>query len=122
MKKWLIKIIIVTLAILAAGFVLPGIEVQNVYYAVLAAVVLSALNAIVRPIFIFLTIPITIVTLGLFLLVINACIILMADYLIGDGFEVSSFWWALLFSLVVSLISSVLDKVGSKEDDRQIRN
>lgn len=75
--------------------------------AVIIALVLSLLNMIVRPILILLTIPLTVLTLGLFLLVINAVIILIADSII-PGFSVQGFWWALLFSLILSLTNALL--------------
>jgi putative membrane protein len=80
------------------------------------ALVLAILNAIVKPILIFITLPITVVTLGLFLFVINALIILLADKLL-KGFQVNGFWWALLFSLLLSIVTSVLykEKTGEKE-------
>jgi putative membrane protein len=71
------------------------------------ALVLAILNAIVKPILILLTLPLTILTLGLFLFVINAVIILLAGSFI-DGFVVDGFWWALLFSLLLSIITSLL--------------
>ncbi len=77
------------------------------------ALVLALLNTIVKPILVMLTIPFTIITFGLFLLVINALIILFADYFI-DGFEVANFWWALLFSIIVSFIMSMFESSQSK--------
>ena len=74
------------------------------------------LNAIVKPILIFLTLPITLVTFGLFLFVINAVIILIADNFI-NGFRVDGFWWALIFSLLLSVLTSLLYK-EKKDNDR----
>ncbi|MFM8832248.1 MAG: phage holin family protein [Cytophagales bacterium] len=67
-------------------------------------------NVIIKPILIVLTIPITVVTLGLFLLVINAIIILMADYFV-PGFSVNGFWWALAFSLIMSIFNSIINDI-----------
>ncbi|MDQ3291205.1 MAG: phage holin family protein, partial [Bacteroidota bacterium] len=78
--------------------------------AILLAIVLGILNAIVKPILIALSLPITIVTLGLFLLVINALIILLADYIL-TGFSVNGFFWALIFSFVLSILTSIVDMV-----------
>jgi putative membrane protein len=72
------------------------------------------LNAIVKPLLVILTLPITIITLGLFLLVINAAIILLGDYFL-EGFKVDGFWWALLFSILLSVVSSILYSIGKKE-------
>lgn len=75
--------------------------------ALLVAVVLALLRLIVKPILVVLTLPITVLTLGIFLLVINAIIILLADYFV-TGFEIDGFWWALIFSLFLSLFQSIL--------------
>jgi len=80
--------------------------VDHYGYALLVAAVLSIANIIVRPILLVFTIPITILTLGLFLLVINALIILLVDYLV-PGFSVDGFWWALAFSLILSIFNSL---------------
>lgn len=95
------------IAVLVLANFLPGVTVVNFTTAILVAAVLGLLNAIVKPIFIVLTLPITIVTFGLFLLVINASIILLADKFI-NGFSVNSFWTALLFSILLSLAQSLL--------------
>jgi putative membrane protein len=83
--------------------------------AVIVAVVLSLLNILVKPILVILTLPVTIVTLGLFLLIINAIIILLADNLI-DGFSVGNIWWALIFSLLLSFLQSIFFSL-LKEDE-----
>jgi putative membrane protein len=87
----------------------PGIQVDGFYTAVIAAVILGLMNAILKPILIVLTLPITLLTLGLFALVINAALFLFAASFI-DGFDVESFWYALLGSLLMSIVSTV----GSK--------
>lgn len=103
----LFRILLTAIAVLVLANFLPGVTVVNFTTAILVAAVLGLLNAIVKPIFIILTLPITIVTFGLFLLVINASIILLADKFI-NGFSVSSFWTALLFSILLSLAQSLL--------------
>ena len=85
--------------------ILSGVHIDNIGVAIIFALVLAFLNAIIKPILVFLTLPITIVTLGLFLFVINACIILLAAKLM-DGIKVDGFWWALLFSIILSIFSS----------------
>jgi putative membrane protein len=87
--------------------ILPGVHVDTFGIAVIVALVLSLLNFLVKPLLVILTLPVTIVTFGLFLLVINALIILMASGLVS-GFAVDGFWWALLFSLLLSLVQSIL--------------
>ena len=93
-----------------AAYLLPGVHIDGYVTALILALVLAVLNAIVRPVLVFLTIPVTILTLGLFLLVINALIILLADYLVA-GFEVDGFFWALIFSLVIAVIKAILDMI-----------
>ena len=93
-------------AVLLTAYLLPGVHVEHYGYALLVAAVLSVANVIVKPILVVLTIPITILTLGLFLLVINAVIILLVDYLV-PGFSVDGFWWALAFSLILSIFNSL---------------
>ena len=111
------KVIISTLAVLLVGSILPGVHVENIYVALLVALVLAFLNSIVKPVLILFTLPITLFTLGLFLLVINAIIILLADKLI-DQFSVSSFWTAVLFSMILSLVTSVFETLaGSRKDN-----
>lgn len=95
---------------MVAAYILPGVTIDGFLTAIILALVLAVLNAVVRPILIFLTIPVTILTLGLFLLVINALIILLADALVA-GFDVTGFFAALLFSLVLSVIVAILDMI-----------
>ena len=104
----LLHIFINTLAVLTGAYVLKGVKVDGFAAAVVVAIVLGLLNTFLKPILIFLTFPITLITLGLFLLVINAGMILLAAKLVS-GFQVENFWWALAYSLVVSLVSSFLN-------------
>ncbi|MDX9906481.1 MAG: phage holin family protein, partial [Bacteroidales bacterium] len=94
--KVLIRLLVYTCAVLLTAWLLPGVSVENFTTAVMVAISLAILNTFVRPILVFLTIPVTIVTLGIFLLVINALIILFIGKVI-PGFTVDGFWWALLF-------------------------
>ena len=106
----IMRLLINALAVFILAHVLDGVTVNGYTGAIIVALVLSILNILVKPILIILTLPVTILTLGLFLLVINALIIGLADTLI-DGFEVSSFWTAILFSILLSLLQSVLQSV-----------
>lgn len=120
--KFIIKTAASALAIMFLAFLLPGIHVEgNFFYAVLLALVLSLLNTLVRPILVFLTLPATIFSMGLFLLVINAAIVLIADKFM-DGFNTDGFWWAMLFSILLSIINSVASKafVGPKPKNKVI--
>lgn len=104
-------------AVLLTAYLLPGVHVEHYGYALLVAAVLSVANVIVKPILVIFTIPITILTLGLFLLVINAVIILLVDYL-TPGFNVDGFWWALAFSLILSILNSLFsDLTKSKSNN-----
>ena len=105
--KFILRLLLSALAVIFLSKVLPNVNVDSYTTAIVVALVLSLLNFLVKPIMVILTFPITIVTLGLFLLVINAAIILLADHFI-DGFTVTGFWWALLFSLLLSLLQSIL--------------
>ncbi|WP_276496131.1 phage holin family protein [Pontibacter litorisediminis] len=107
---FVIKLLLTGAAAMVASYILPGVYIDGFLTALILALVLAVLNAIVKPILIFLTIPVTILTLGLFLLVINAVIILMADWLVA-GFDVSGFFSALLFSLVLAIITAILDMI-----------
>ncbi|VAW13946.1 putative membrane protein [hydrothermal vent metagenome] len=105
--KFILRLFLTAVAVVVLSKVLPNVQVDTYVTALIVAVALGLLNSIVKPILVILTLPITIVTFGLFLLVINACIILLADYFI-DGFAVDGILWALLFSLLLSFIQSIL--------------
>ncbi|MFN4234557.1 MAG: phage holin family protein [Bacteroidia bacterium] len=109
--QFITKLIISSIAVLTSAYILPGVHVENFTTALVVAAVLAFLNAFLKPLLIIFTIPFTVITLGLFLLVINAVIIIVTDNLI-DGFEVRNFWWALLFSLILSLTTSVFEAIG----------
>ena len=115
--KLLLRVLLSALAVVILAKLLPGASVDSYLTAILVAVVLSLLNFLVKPILIILTLPITLLTLGIFLLFINAIIILLADYFIA-GFGVDGIWWALLFSLLLSLLQSLLFSV-LKDDDKK---
>lgn len=103
----ILKILLSAVAVLVIARFLPGVSIENYTSAIIVAVVLGILRVTVKPILIILTLPVTILTLGLILLVINALIIMLADNLIG-GFYVTGFWTALLFSLILSIFQSIL--------------
>lgn len=104
MAGFLIRAVVSALALWLAAVLIPGISFSGVGSLVLAAVLLGVVNAIVRPILIVLTLPLTILTLGLFLLVVNAAMLGIVGALV-PGFTVDGFWPALLGALVVSLVS-----------------
>ncbi|WP_224488791.1 phage holin family protein [Robertkochia flava] len=108
--KYIFNLLLSALAVFILENILPGVSVDSFGTAIWVAFALSLLNLFVKPLLILLTLPVTILTLGLFLLVINALIIQMASSLV-DGFSVSSFWWALIFSLLFSILQSILQSM-----------
>lgn len=110
----IIRFLLNGLAVLLGAYILPGVDVDGYGTALLVALIISIANIVVKPILIVLTIPITILTLGLFLLAINAIIILMVDWLVDD-FYVANFWWALLFSLVLAIFNSIFDDMSKEK-------
>lgn len=114
--KFLLKLILSALAVVILAKLLPGVSLDNYTTAIIVAAVLAILNVLVKPILVIFTLPITILTLGLFLLIINAIIILLADKLVA-GFGVSSIWTAVLFSLLLSCLQSILYSL-LKEDKK----
>lgn len=100
--KSILKLLLTALGVLILAHILPGIGIGNYTTAVLVALTISVLNMFVRPLLIFFTLPATIVTFGLFLFVVNACIILLAEKIVGE-FQVVSFWSAMLFSISLSI-------------------
>ena len=109
------NLIINTISIFAVSYVLTGIEVNSFVTALVVAVILAVLNVTLKPLLVVLTIPITIITFGLFLLVINVLVLYAAAFLI-DGFQIAGFWWALLFSVLVSFINGILYSLGGSKD------
>ncbi|MCH7523986.1 MAG: phage holin family protein [Bacteroidetes bacterium] len=114
--KLIMKLILSAVAVIILAKLLPGVSLDNYTTAIIVAIVVAILNVMVKPILIIFTLPITIVTLGLFLLVINAIIIMLADKLI-DGFGVASIWTAILFSILLSVLQSILHSL-LKEDKK----
>ena len=110
----LIRILLTAVLVLVIAKFLPGVTVENFSTSVIVAIVLGLLNLFVKPVLVLFTLPITIITLGLFLLVINALIILLCDNLV-DGFNVKSFWTALIFSIILSISQSLLYKLTSRD-------
>lgn len=109
MIKFITKAILTSVAVLLASYLLKGVSVDSTITAMIVAVVLGLLNTFIKPILIVLTIPFTVVTLGLFLLVINILIVYWASDLV-PGFKVDNWFSALLFSIIVSFTSSLLEK------------
>ena len=111
----IIRFLLSGVAVMLTAYLLPGVHVQDYWAALLVAVLISFSNVIIKPILVVLTIPITIVTLGLFLLAINAAIVLLVDYFV-DGFSVDGFWWALAFSLILSVFNSLFGDLTKEKE------
>jgi putative membrane protein len=105
--NFIVRIIVSAVVAFGLSYVLKGIHINQFTTALILALVLAVFNAILKPLLIILTLPITLVTFGLFLFVINAGIILLAARFV-EGFSVDGFWWALLFSLLLSILTSFL--------------
>ena len=119
--KFIIRMIITGAVAFGLAYVLPGIHIDSFWTSIILAFVLAILNGILKPILILLTLPITVLTLGLFLFVINALIILLAGNFVS-GFEVDGFWWALLFGLMLSVITSLMFNEPDSRKRKDERN
>lgn len=104
MKRFLVHWLVIALALWVTTWILPGVNVSSYVALAIAAIVLGLVNALVRPILTILTLPITVLTLGLFYLLVNGFTFLLTTWLV-PGFEVSGYWWAVLGALVFSVIS-----------------
>ncbi|MDX1278663.1 phage holin family protein [Oceanihabitans sediminis] len=111
----IIRLLLNAIAVFVLANILNGVGVDSYVTAIIVALVLSILNLIVKPILVILTLPITIITLGLFMFVINAGLVLLADKFV-DGFSVSSFWTAMLFSVLLSILQSLLQSFLVKDN------
>lgn len=108
--KLIIRFLVSAIGVFITGMLLPGVNVANVWIAMVVSVFLALFNTFLRPLLVWLTIPVTIVTLGLFIIVINACMVYLADWVV-PGFEIKNFWLAVVFSLVLSAVTWGIRKV-----------
>jgi len=111
--NYILKILLSAVAVIILSKLIPGVTVDTYTTAIWVAFLIGILDTILKPVLVILTLPVTILTLGLFLFVINAGLILLANNWI-DGFSVSGFWTALLFSVLLSFVESILYKVLEK--------
>lgn len=110
-RNWLISLIVNSVVLLAVSGYVPGFRVDSVGAAFLASFILSIINIIVKPVLIILTLPVTVLTLGLFLIVINGITLMMTSALMGDLFVIESFGVALLAAIVISLFNMAIQKI-----------
>jgi putative membrane protein len=115
---FLLKLLVSSLAVFFGAYILPGVYLDGFPTAILVALLMGFLNAFLKPILIVLTIPITLITFGLFLLVINAVIIILADYALS-GFTVDSFFTAVIYSIIVSLITWLLEAIANPKSKKE---
>lgn len=108
--KLLTRILVTSGLVLVLAHFMPGVHVAGFTTALIVAVVLGLLNIFIKPILVIFTLPVTVLTLGLFLLVINALLILLCTIIVG-GFSVDSFWIALLFSILLSVTQSIMNGI-----------
>lgn len=121
--NFIVRILISTLAVMLTTYFMSSVHIDGdhqhqFFTALMVAVVLAFLNAVIKPILTILSLPITFFTLGLFLLVINAAMILLADRLV-DGFHVNGFWSALWFSIILAIVNSLLNGLKRKDEERE---
>lgn len=102
------RLIVSALAVLITAFTLDGVTVDPWWWAVIVAIVLGFVNSCIKPLVKLLAMPINLLTLGLFTFVINALMVLLCSWLIGPHFEVHGFWWALAFSIVLTIVGWLL--------------
>lgn len=117
--KFIVNLLVLCLAVYLSALILPGIHLTTAFWPVVGtAAVIGVLNALIRPILNILTIPINVLTLGLFSLIINAAMILIADGMIDDKiFAVNGFWAAFWFSILMTIISNITHNLIDKENN-----
>ena len=112
--KLIIRLLVTSVLVMIISHLMTGVIVYEFTSALTVAIVLGLLNLFVKPILVILTLPVTIITLGLFYLVINAAMILVCDHFV-DGFKVNTFWTAMLFSIILSLSQSIVFKLTNND-------
>ncbi|MFY7743272.1 MAG: phage holin family protein [Flavobacterium sp.] len=110
-----IRILVTAGLVMLIAHLLPGVKVDSFIQSVYVAIILGLLNVFIKPIIILFTLPVTILTLGLFLLVINALLVLLCSNIVG-GFHVESFWTAMFFSIILSISQSLVFKLTGKDE------
>lgn len=111
--KFLINLLLNSLAVFVSAYILPGVEVKDFTTAVIVAIVLGIVNALIKPVFIILTLPVTILSLGIFAIFINAIMILLVSAIV-PGFKVNGLAWAFVFGVMLSIVTSVLHSFEQK--------
>lgn len=117
--RLLIKLLINALLVFLIANLLTGVSIEGFPYALLAAFVFGIINVTIKPIFKFFSLPFTILSLGFFLLVINALMTMLVAWIV-PGFEVIGFWWAFLFALILSVSNMIIEKFA-KQERKEVR-
>jgi|SRR5699024_2747779 len=104
MINLIVSLLVNAVVLLILGYLLKGVELKSFGSAIWVAILLALINTFVRPVVLFFTIPLSIITFGLFILVVNALMLMLVDAL-SDGIEIKSFWWALLTSLILAVLN-----------------
>jgi len=112
--KILLNWLIFAIAILVSAYLLPGVHVDGLLTALVVAVVLGAFNGFLRPALVLFTLPLTVITMGLFLFVLNTLLIMLTAVIV-PGFALDGFWWALIFGIILTFVNAVLYNVFGKE-------
>lgn len=109
--KLLVKFVILVISIYIASYIIPGVTISSVSTLLVVSIVLGLINTFVKPILVILTFPLTVVTLGIFLLILNGLLVLLVGNIV-PGFHISGLFVAILFSIVVSVVSSLLSRIS----------
>jgi putative membrane protein len=121
LKSLILRLLLNAVVILALGQLLSGVTIDSYVTAIVVAAILAFLNSFVKPVLVILTLPITIFSLGIFLLFVNAFIILITVKLV-DGFYVENIWWAILFSILLAILQSFLHKTLLNEGNNKLNS
>jgi putative membrane protein len=117
--KFLVRILVIAAVSFGLAHVLKGVHIDTFWTAIVFAVVLAILNIFIKPLIILLTLPVTILTLGLFLFIVNALVVALASKFV-QGITIANFGWALLFSLILSIVTSILERELDKDRRRTV--
>lgn len=116
-----LRLLISSLAVIVTAYLLPGVHISNFLTAIVVALLLSFFNTFLKPVLILVTIPFTIFTFGLFLLVINTFIIYLIDVVVTE-FEIVNVWWALGFSILLSIVTGIFEKIERREKSNNLKH
>lgn len=109
------RLLITGVTILLVAYFFPSlIEVKDFLTALLAALILAVVNALIRPVVIFITLPLNFLTLGLFTLVVNAFMLYIVSFILGEAFQISGFWQALVAAFIISIVSAFASQLTEK--------